>query len=106
MRSYRPASQSRNFNTLSLVLKTSRPDNLLFFQGSNTTVRPAGLPPARVLSQVLPVHVRCAQVDFLALETRAGTVSLLWDLGSGSSRLDFPGLDIANNRWTRINATR
>uniref|UniRef100_H3C8W5 Laminin, alpha 1 n=1 Tax=Tetraodon nigroviridis TaxID=99883 RepID=H3C8W5_TETNG len=82
VRSYRPESESRNFNTLSLVLKTSSPDNLLFFQGSNTTR------------------------DFLALETHAGRVSLLWDLGSGSTRLEFPGLDIANNRWTRINATR
>uniref|UniRef100_A0A3B4U454 Laminin G domain-containing protein n=1 Tax=Seriola dumerili TaxID=41447 RepID=A0A3B4U454_SERDU len=36
----------------------------------------------------------------------AGKVSLVWDVGSGSTRLDFPGLDITNNRWTRINATR
>lgn len=46
------------------------------------------------------------QVDFLALEMYRGKVSLLWDLGSGSTRLEFPGLDITNNRWTRINATR
>ncbi|TNM96650.1 hypothetical protein fugu_016311 [Takifugu bimaculatus] len=82
VRSYRPQSESRNFNTLSLVLRTSSPNNLLFFQGSNTTV------------------------DFLALEMYRGKVSLLWDLGSGSTRLEFPGLDITNNRWTRINATR
>lgn len=41
VRSYRPQAESRNFNTLSLVLKTSSPDNLLFFQGSNTSVRQA-----------------------------------------------------------------
>uniref|UniRef100_A0A4W6EDC8 Laminin subunit alpha-1 n=1 Tax=Lates calcarifer TaxID=8187 RepID=A0A4W6EDC8_LATCA len=82
VRSYRPQIQSSNFNTLSLILKTSTPKNLLFYLGSNTTV------------------------DYLAVEMHDGKVSLLWDLGSGSSRLEFPGLDITNNRWTRINATR
>ncbi|XP_034721225.1 laminin subunit alpha-1-like [Etheostoma cragini] len=82
IRSYRPQILSSNFNTLSLVVKTTSPENLLFFLGSNTTV------------------------DFLAVEMHAGKVSLVWDVGSGSSRLDFPGLDISNNKWTRINATR
>ncbi|XP_078100457.1 laminin subunit alpha-1 [Sander vitreus] len=82
VRSYRPQILSSNFNTLSLVVKTTSPKNLLFFLGSNTTV------------------------DFLAVEMHAGKVSLVWDVGSGSSRLDFPGLDISNNQWTRINATR
>ncbi|XP_040922183.1 laminin subunit alpha-1 [Toxotes jaculatrix] len=82
VRSYRPQTESSNFNTLSLIVKTSSPDNLLFYLGSNTTV------------------------DYLALETHDGKVSLLWDVGSGGTRLDFPGLDITNNRWTRINATR
>uniref|UniRef100_A0A672HAN2 Laminin G domain-containing protein n=1 Tax=Salarias fasciatus TaxID=181472 RepID=A0A672HAN2_SALFA len=35
-----------------------------------------------------------------------GKVSLQWDLGSGGTKLDFTGVDITNNRWTRINATR
>ncbi|XP_056219655.1 laminin subunit alpha-1 [Seriola aureovittata] len=82
VRSYRPQIQSSNFNTLSLILKTTSPDNLLFYLGSNSTV------------------------DYLAVEMYAGKVSLVWDVGSGSTRLDFPGLDITNNRWTRINATR
>uniref|UniRef100_A0A8D0CXN5 Laminin subunit alpha-1 n=1 Tax=Sander lucioperca TaxID=283035 RepID=A0A8D0CXN5_SANLU len=82
VRSYRPQILSSNFNTLSLVVKTTSPENLLFFLGSNTTV------------------------DFLAVEMHAGKVSLVWDVGSGSSRLDFPGVDISNNQWTRINATR
>ncbi|XP_044032400.1 laminin subunit alpha-1 isoform X1 [Siniperca chuatsi] len=82
VRSYRPQLQSSNFNTLSLILKTSSQDNLLFYLGSNTTV------------------------DFLAVEMHDGKVSLVWDVGSGSTRLEFPGLDITNNRWTRINATR
>nr|XP_046227110.1 laminin subunit alpha-1 [Scatophagus argus] len=82
IRSYRPQIESSNYNTLSLILKTSSPDNLLFYLGSNTTV------------------------DFLAVEMHDGKVSLVWDVGSGSTRLEFPGLDITNNRWTRINATR
>lgn len=49
VRSYIPESGSRNFNTLSLVLKTSSPDNLLFFHGSNTTVRSA-VPSSRPAS--------------------------------------------------------
>lgn len=53
MRSYRPPSGSRNFNTLSLVLRTSSPDNLLFFQGSNTTVRSC---PALTVPAVPPQH--------------------------------------------------
>ncbi|XP_037619286.1 laminin subunit alpha-1, partial [Sebastes umbrosus] len=82
VRSYRPQMASGNVNAVSVTLKTSRPDNLLFFLGSNTTV------------------------DFLAVEMHDGKVSLVWDVGSGSTRLEFPGLDITNNRWTRINATR
>ncbi|XP_054882520.1 laminin subunit alpha-1-like isoform X2 [Poeciliopsis prolifica] len=35
-----------------------------------------------------------------------GKVSLLWNLGSGTTRLQFPETDINNNRWTKINATR
>lgn len=46
------------------------------------------------------------QVDYLAVEMHDGKVSMLWDVGSGSTRLEFPGQDISNNRWTRINATR
>uniref|UniRef100_A0A669E7N6 Laminin, alpha 1 n=1 Tax=Oreochromis niloticus TaxID=8128 RepID=A0A669E7N6_ORENI len=82
VRSYRPSVQSSNFNTLNLIVKTTTPDNLLFYLGSNTTM------------------------DFLAAEMHNGQVSLLWDVGSGSTRLEFPGLDITNNRWTKINATR
>lgn len=40
------------------------------------------------------------------METHDGKASLLWDLGSGSARLDFPHLDVSTNQWTRINATR
>ncbi|XP_030612396.1 laminin subunit alpha-1 [Archocentrus centrarchus] len=80
--SYRPQIQSSNFNTLNLIVKTTSPNNLLFYLGSNTTM------------------------DFLAVEMNNGHVSLLWDVGSGSTRLGFPGLSITNNRWTKINATR
>ncbi|XP_077410965.1 laminin subunit alpha-1 [Vanacampus margaritifer] len=82
VRSYRPQIQSSNFNTLTLTLKTKSPNNLLFYVGSKTTV------------------------EFLAVEMHNGKVSLLWDVGSGSTRLEYPGLNIANNRWTVINATR
>ncbi|KAK1884521.1 Laminin subunit alpha-1 [Dissostichus eleginoides] len=41
----------------------------------------------------------------MALEVHDGKVSLLWDVGSGSSRLEFPA-EISNNRWTRVNVTR
>ncbi|XP_077592476.1 laminin subunit alpha-1 [Stigmatopora nigra] len=82
VRSYRPQIQSGNFNTLTLTLKTKSPDNLLFYLGGKTTV------------------------DFLALEMNHGKVSFLWDLGSGGARLEYPGLDIANDKWTTINVTR
>ncbi|XP_074549755.1 laminin subunit alpha-1 [Halichoeres trimaculatus] len=82
VRSYQPQIESTNFNTLSLTLKTNSPDNLLFYLGSNSSV------------------------DFLAVEMHHGKVSLLWDLGSGGTRLEFPGININNNKWTRINATR
>ncbi|XP_069368064.1 laminin subunit alpha-1 isoform X2 [Paralichthys olivaceus] len=82
VRSYKPQTDSSNFNTLSLILKTTSKDNLLFYLGSVTTV------------------------DYLAVEMHDGKVSLLWDLGSGTNTLEFPGLDITNNKWTRINATR
>ncbi|KAM9826836.1 laminin subunit alpha-1 [Neosynchiropus ocellatus] len=82
VRTYKPQVESSNFNTLTLTLKTSSPDNLLFFLGSKT------------------------KVDFMAVEMHGGRVALVWNVGSGSQRLEFPGLDITNNRWTRINATR
>ncbi|XP_072306440.1 laminin subunit alpha-1 [Eucyclogobius newberryi] len=82
VRSYRPQISSSNFNTLTLTLKTSTKNNLLFYLGSTSLV------------------------DFIALEEHAGKVSLLWDVGSGNKRLEFPGLDISNNKWTRINVTR
>ncbi|XP_067342410.1 laminin subunit alpha-1 isoform X1 [Channa argus] len=82
VRAYKPEIQSSNFNTLSLILKTTSPVNLLFYLGGNTTV------------------------DYLAVEMHDGKVSLVWDVGSGSTRLDYPELDITNNRWTRINVTR
>uniref|UniRef100_A0A8D3ECZ6 Laminin, alpha 1 n=1 Tax=Scophthalmus maximus TaxID=52904 RepID=A0A8D3ECZ6_SCOMX len=81
VRSYKPQIQSSNFNTVSLILKTTSRQNLLFYLGSNITV------------------------DYLAIEMHDGKASLVWDLGSGSNRLEFPGLDITNNRWTRVNAT-
>ncbi|KAL0156027.1 hypothetical protein M9458_047273, partial [Cirrhinus mrigala] len=38
VRAYRPEVTSSNFNTLTLTMKTSEPDNLLFYMGSSTSV--------------------------------------------------------------------
>lgn len=46
------------------------------------------------------------QVDFMALEMRHGKVAFLWDSGSGHTKLEYPNLQINNNKWHRINATR
>lgn len=46
------------------------------------------------------------QPDFLAVEMRRGKVALLWDLGSGSTRVEYPDFQIDNNKWHRIHATR
>lgn len=42
----------------------------------------------------------------MAMEMRRGKVAFLWDLGSGSTRLEYPDLSINNNKWHRIHATR
>ncbi|XP_067290870.1 laminin subunit alpha-1 [Pseudorasbora parva] len=82
VRAYRPEVKSSNFNTLTLTMKTSEPDNLLFYMGSS------------------------ASEDFMALEMRHGKVSFLWDTGSGHTKLEYPGVQINNDKWHRINATR
>lgn len=46
------------------------------------------------------------QSDFLAVEMRRGKVAFLWDLGSGSTRLEFPDVSINDNRWHTIYITR
>uniref|UniRef100_A0A8C3R947 Laminin subunit alpha-1 n=1 Tax=Cyanoderma ruficeps TaxID=181631 RepID=A0A8C3R947_9PASS len=82
IRAYQPQLSSTNYNTLTLNVKTAEPDNLLFYLGSN------------------------GRADFLAVEMRRGKVALLWDLGSGSTRVEYPDLQIDNNKWHRIHATR
>uniref|UniRef100_A0A8C3PRK5 Basement membrane-specific heparan sulfate proteoglycan core protein n=1 Tax=Calidris pygmaea TaxID=425635 RepID=A0A8C3PRK5_9CHAR len=82
IRAYKPQISSTNYNTLTLNVKTAEPDNLLFYLGSN------GKP------------------DFLAVEMRRGKVAFLWDLGSGSTRVEYPDFQIDNNKWHRIHATR
>uniref|UniRef100_A0A8C5X3Z9 Laminin subunit alpha 1 n=1 Tax=Malurus cyaneus samueli TaxID=2593467 RepID=A0A8C5X3Z9_9PASS len=84
IRAYQPQISSTNYNTLTLNVKTAEPDNLLFYLGSNGKV----------------------SSDFLAVEMRRGKVALLWDLGSGSTRLEYPDFQINNNKWHRIHATR
>ncbi|CAB1341121.1 unnamed protein product [Coregonus sp. 'balchen'] len=57
VRAYKPEMSSSNFNTLTMTVKTSEPDNLLFYMGS-------------------------------------------------SSSLEYPDVQINNNKWHHINATR
>ncbi|XP_063063630.1 laminin subunit alpha-1 [Engraulis encrasicolus] len=82
VRAYKPEVPSSNINTLTLTVKTTEPDNLLFYMGSSSAA------------------------DFMALEMRHGKVSFLWDAGSGHARLEYPDVHINNNKWQRINATR
>uniref|UniRef100_A0AAR2L104 Basement membrane-specific heparan sulfate proteoglycan core protein n=1 Tax=Pygocentrus nattereri TaxID=42514 RepID=A0AAR2L104_PYGNA len=82
VRAYKPEVTSSNFNTLTLTVKTTEPGNLLFYMGSSSSV------------------------DFMALEMRHGKVSFLWDAGSGHAKLEYPDVQINNNKWHRINATR
>ncbi|XP_041500327.1 laminin subunit alpha-1-like [Microtus oregoni] len=82
IRAYQPQISSANYNTLTLTVKTQEPDNLLFYLGSSTSS------------------------DFLAVEMRRGKVAFLWDLGSGSTRLEFPDVSINDNRWHSIYITR
>ncbi|XP_067107794.1 laminin subunit alpha-1 [Osmerus mordax] len=82
VRAYRPEVSSSNYNSLTLTLKTTQPDNLLFYMGSPATV------------------------DYLALEMHAGKVALLWNTGSGHTRLEHPDITINDNSWHRINVTR
>uniref|UniRef100_W5M522 Laminin, alpha 1 n=1 Tax=Lepisosteus oculatus TaxID=7918 RepID=W5M522_LEPOC len=82
VRAYKPEISSSNFNTLSLTVKTTEPDNLLFYMGSSSSV------------------------DFMAVEMRRGKVSFLWDIGSGIGRIEYPDLQINNNQWHQIHATR
>ncbi|MBN3307029.1 LAMA1 protein, partial [Amia calva] len=82
IRAYKPQITSSNFNTLKLTVKTTEPDNLLFYLGSSSSV------------------------DFMALEMRRGKVSFLWDVGTGHTKLEYPDIQIDNNKWYEIHATR
>ncbi|XP_061742141.1 laminin subunit alpha-2 isoform X4 [Nerophis ophidion] len=82
LRSYRPDIRKGRYNTIILHVKTTTPDNLLFYLGS------------------------AKYVDFLALEMRKGKVYFLWDVGSGVGRVEYPHLIIHDGNWHRIEASR
>ncbi|XP_008589478.1 PREDICTED: laminin subunit alpha-1-like [Galeopterus variegatus] len=82
IRAYQPQISSTNYNTLTLNVKTREPDNLLFYLGSSTSS------------------------DFLAVEMRRGNVAFLWDMGSGSARVEFPDFRIDDNQWHSIHVSR
>ncbi|XP_061125977.1 laminin subunit alpha-2 isoform X2 [Syngnathus typhle] len=82
LRSYCPDIRKGRYNTIILHVKTTTPDNLLFYLGS------------------------AKYVDFLALEMRKGKVYFLWDVGSGVGRVEYPHLTIHDGNWHRIEASR
>lgn len=82
LRSYRPEIRKGRYNTIILHVKTTTPDNLLFYLGS------------------------AKYVDFLALEMRKGKVHFLWDVGSGVGRVEYPHHTIHDGNWHRIEASR
>ncbi|XP_051816710.1 laminin subunit alpha-2 isoform X2 [Acanthochromis polyacanthus] len=82
LRSYRPDIRKGRYNTIILHVKTTVPDNLLFYLGS------------------------AKYVDFLALEMRKGKVNFLWDVGSGVGRVEYPHHTIHDGNWHRIEASR
>ncbi|XP_069370850.1 laminin subunit alpha-2 isoform X9 [Paralichthys olivaceus] len=82
LRSYRPEIRKGRYNTIILHVKTTTPDNLLFYLGS------------------------AKYVDFLALEMRKGKVNFLWDVGSGVGRVEYPHHTIHDGNWHRIEASR
>ncbi|XP_054980794.1 laminin subunit alpha-1 [Sorex araneus] len=82
IRAYQPHISSTNYNSITLTVKTSEPDNLLFYLGSSISS------------------------DFLAVEMRRGNVAFLWDVGSGSARVEFPDFRIDDNKWHSIYVTR
>ncbi|XP_029705872.1 LOW QUALITY PROTEIN: laminin subunit alpha-2 [Takifugu rubripes] len=82
LRSYRPDIRKGRYNTITLHVKTTTPDNLLLYLGS------------------------AKFVDFLALEMRKGKVNFLWDVGSGVGRVEYSHHTIHDGNWHRIEASR
>ncbi|CAI9544172.1 unnamed protein product, partial [Staurois parvus] len=82
IRTYKPDIKKGRYNTIILNVKTDTPDNLLFYLGSNKFT------------------------DFLAIEMRKGKVNFLWDVGSGVGRVEYPELNINDQYWYRVEASR
>ncbi|XP_056422497.1 laminin subunit alpha-2 isoform X2 [Hyla sarda] len=82
IRTYKPEIKKGRYNTIILNVKTTTPDNLLFYLGSNKFT------------------------DFLAIEMRKGKVNFLWDVGSGVGRVEYPDLNINDDSWYRVEASR
>ncbi|XP_069831051.1 laminin subunit alpha-2 isoform X3 [Dendropsophus ebraccatus] len=82
IRTYKPEIKKGRYNTITLNVKTSTADNLLFYLGSNKFT------------------------DFLAIEMRKGKVNFLWDVGSGVGRVEYPDLNINDDSWYKVEASR
>uniref|UniRef100_A0A6Q2ZGJ1 Basement membrane-specific heparan sulfate proteoglycan core protein n=1 Tax=Esox lucius TaxID=8010 RepID=A0A6Q2ZGJ1_ESOLU len=81
IRAYRPDIKKGSYNTIVLNVKTTSPDNLLFYLGS------------------------AQYIDFLALEMRKGKVSFLWDVGSGVGKVEHADVTMHDGNWHRIEAS-
>ncbi|XP_053566671.1 laminin subunit alpha-2 isoform X2 [Bombina bombina] len=82
IRTYKPDIKKGRYNTIILNVKTGTLDNLLFYLGS------------------------IKFTDFLAIEMRNGKVNFLWDVGSGVGRVEYPDLNINDQYWYKIEASR
>nr|DBA26649.1 TPA: hypothetical protein GDO54_010888 [Pyxicephalus adspersus] len=82
IRTYKPDIKKGRYNTIILNVKTDTSDNLLFYLGSNKFT------------------------DFLAIEMRKGKVNFLWDVGSGVGRVEYPDVNINDQYWYRVEASR
>uniref|UniRef100_A0A4W5KBC8 Laminin subunit alpha 2 n=1 Tax=Hucho hucho TaxID=62062 RepID=A0A4W5KBC8_9TELE len=82
IRAYRPEIKKGRYNTITVNVKTTSPDNLLFYLGS------------------------AKYIDFLAIEMRKGKVNFLWDVGSGVGKVEYPDMTINDGNWHRIEASR
>ncbi|CAB1340261.1 unnamed protein product [Coregonus sp. 'balchen'] len=82
IRAYRPEIKKGRYNAIIVNVKTTSPDNLLFYLGS------------------------IKYIDFLAIEMRKGKVNFLWDVGSGVGKVEYPDMTINDGNWHRIEASR
>uniref|UniRef100_A0A8C4QQ74 Laminin G domain-containing protein n=1 Tax=Eptatretus burgeri TaxID=7764 RepID=A0A8C4QQ74_EPTBU len=82
VRTYHADIKKGTYNMVTLNVRTTVADNLLFYLPSADTS------------------------DFLAIEMRKGKVIFQWDVGSGVGRVEYPSFEINTGKWYRIEAER